>query len=310
VTTNYFVTKKIPLANESMKNALQIFCIFIFRTLERRLSVRNLYLLLLPLAWTRAALTTTFKKNNSLPLPECLQVKCSLWLKQQQRTAICINNVVDYFPDQLATAKWQRICRINGLEHIQSAQKNGRPVVLAFAHFGPFWSIRAWLRSVEIPMAALVGGKIENRPSFRRRLDKFIPLPEIPTVFYLDQLRKISAFLAAGNILGVAIDARAKKQMTIPFCEGWTFRMATGALRMAIHHQAELIPCLITDDGDWHFRLELGWPTPKEFLRYELDWPRAGKHILNEMMPHLLTHPEQCQREFISCLQKNSVFEK
>jgi lauroyl/myristoyl acyltransferase len=294
-----------------MKRVLKTFWFFIFRALERRLSVRNFYRVLQPLAWIRATLKTafkektTFKANNHLSLPEFLRVKWSFRLNQRQRMSICLSNVLDYFPDQLATPKWQVCCRINGLDHVQRAQRNGRPVILVSLHFGPYWLTRAWLRSVGIPMAPLSGGTVENRPDFRRRLDKYIPLPGIPTVFFLDQLRKTPSFLAAGNVLGIMIDnAHVSKQITVPFCEGWTFRMTTGAIRMAIQQNAELIPCVITDEGDWRFRLELGRPVPKEFLDKETDWPRAGKHLLDEMMPHFQAHPEQCEREFILCLQK------
>jgi lauroyl/myristoyl acyltransferase len=289
-----------------MKRVLQTFCFFIFRALERRLSVRNFYRILLPPAWMRATLKTAFKRNSHLPVPECLQVERSFRLDQRQRMAVCLNNVVDYFPEQLATPKWRDRCRINGLGHLQTAQRDGRAVVLAMLHFGPFGLTRAWLRSAGVPVAALSSGNVENRPDFRRRLDEHIPLPGISTVFFLNQLRKASAFLAAGNVLGVMIDnAKVQKQMAVPFCEGWTFWMATGAIRMAVQQHAELIPGVIIDEGGWHFRLELGRPVPGEFLDKESDWPLAGKHLLHEMMPHLQAHPEQCHPDFILCLQKN-----
>ena len=291
-----------------MKRAAKILCIFIFRALERRLSVRNLYRILKLPAFLWATIKMCGKENHQTPLPQFLQVNGSAQLKRQRHATIFLSNVLDYFPDQLPTPKWKGCCRIHGLERVQTALQNGRPVILALVHFGPYWLMRAWLRSVGIPFAPLVGGRIKSRPRYRRQLDKYIPMPEVSPVFYLDQLRKTSAFLAAGNVLGVTIDnAQADKTMSVPFCEGWTFQMATGAVRLAIRQQAELIPCIIADEGDWQFRLELGRPVPKEFLAQEKDWPRAGKHLLEEMMPLLRAHPEQCQREFIGCLQKNSA---
>jgi hypothetical protein len=81
--------------------------------------------------------------------------------------------------------------------------------------------------------------------------------------------------------------------------------MATGAVRLALRHQAELIPCSILDEGRWHFRIELGRPVPREFLTAGSGWSRAGKHLLDEMMPHFQAHPEQCGGNLIVCLRKN-----
>jgi lauroyl/myristoyl acyltransferase len=247
-----------------MKPAAKILCIFIFRALERCLSARNLYRILKSPAFLVALARTTGKKIQPPPLPEFLRVHGSARLHQRREAEILLGNVLDYFPDRLATQKWKDYCRMNGFDRMPVALLNRRPVILAMVHFGPYRLTRAWLRSTGIPMAALVGGSIKKRANYRRRLDKYIPLPEVPVVFYLDQLRKISAFLAAGNVLAVMIDdIRAEKHLAIPFCQDWTFQMTTGAIRLALRHQAELIPCLITDEGGWHFRLDLGHPAPE-----------------------------------------------
>ena len=75
----------------------------------------------------------------------------------------------------------------------------------------------------------------------------------------------MNASLRAGNVIGLMIDTPFGKQMDIPFDYGWTFQMATGAVRMAILHQAELIPCLIVDEGRWHFRMHFAAPCRKNF---------------------------------------------
>ena len=89
----------------------------------------------------------------------------------------------------------------------------------------------------------------------------------------------------------VALDVQRGKQIDLPFCEGWTFQMASGAVRLAIHNQAELIPCILADEGGWRYRLRLGKPVPREYLASEKDWFRAGKHLLDEMRPDFHAHP-------------------
>ena len=55
--------------------------------------------------------------------------------------------------------------------------------------------------------------------------------------------------------------------------------MATGAIRLAIRHRAELIPCSIIDEGRWRFQIELGRPAPEECLATETELVSAGKHL-------------------------------
>jgi lauroyl/myristoyl acyltransferase len=189
--------------------------------------------------------------------------------------------------------KWMSRCRIEGLDSVLRARQNGRPVVLAFLHSSAYRLSRFWLRAAGIPAANLVIGKAETRTRWDRLQDGFSPFPEIPIAFYLDQLREASEFLAAGNALLVAIDAGAVKRVDLPVGEGWTFQMAAGAVRLAIRHRAELIPLVLIDEGHWHYHIKLGRPVSPEYLTAEADWAQAGKHLLDEMLPHFRQHPEQ-----------------
>jgi len=282
----------------------------IIRMLERKLSVQNLYRILLPFAFVRALISTAFKNYRPcVPLPECLEAAWSPRLNRRLRMNGYLNNTVDYFPDRLAEPKWRERCRINGLEHIQPARQNGRAIVLVFVHFGVFGQIRVWLRSVGIPAASFVGIQSINRRKAKVYLDRCFPDPDIPAVFCQDQLREMVAFVAAGNPLCIAADVGKSndKKIEVPFCDGWNFLMNTGALRLASRQQAELVPATLIDEGGWRFRLELGRPVPKEFLSTEDGWPQAGRFLLEAMMPHWQKHPEQCRRDFILCLKKTAA---
>ena len=219
-----------------------------------------------------------------------------------------LNGILDFFPERLASEKWKDCCRFEGLEHLQSARDQGRPVILAFYHFGPYRLTRCLLRSHGIPVAALLG-KPTGGPSryLRGTQDKFELFPEVPVRFRGDQLREAHEFLAAGNILAMPIDGPAGKQMQVPFCEGWTFRMSVGAIRMAIHTGADLIPMCMVDEGRWRFSVILGAPVPREFLSGKENWVRAGKHLIDEMIPVFRAHPEQCRPDFVQCLSREKA---
>ena len=286
------VSYKLKIA---IKDAAGLGSISIFRWVEQHLSPRAFYSLLRPIFLVRAALNNAFKKTRPAPaLPDFLRTPRTIKTRILQRTDIYLNSVIENFPDRLAAPKWMANCRIEGLAHLQEAQRNGRPVVLAYCHVGPFYVAHFWLRTMGFPVVSLVGGKSAKRTRLARLQDRFCPLPEMPVTLYLDQLRELAEFLAAGNLLYMAIDTPTGKQMIVPFCDGWDFQMATGAIRLAIRHQAELIPCSIIDEGSWHYRIALGRPVPREHLTAEADWSRAGKHLLGEMLPLFQTRPDQC----------------
>ena len=226
-------------------------------------------------------------------------------MARQRRMSRYMNRYLEYFPDRLADPKWRDNCTIVGRSHLLKVRENGRPAVLAFCHFGPIYFMRSWLRANGIPSAALLAGESETHRDLNLITDHLIRFPQIPTTFYLDQLREATEFLAAGNLLFVALDGTTGKQMDVPFCDGWTFQMSTGAVRLAMRHQAELIPCVIIGEGPWLFRIEVGKPVPKEFLTAESGWTRAGNHLLSELLPHFLAHPEQCGIDFILRLRRS-----
>ena len=147
-----------------------------------------------------------------------------------------------------------------------------------------------------------VGAEAESRSWLRRRGDQLTPFPQVPTAFHSDQLRAANEFLAAGNSLLVAMDDGAGRQMRVPM-SGWTFRMATGVVRLAMRHRAEIIPCSIVDEGGWRFHVKLGRPVPTGCLAHEADLIRAGKHLLDELLPCFQNHPGQSSNQLLNCFQ-------
>lgn len=246
------------------------------------------------------------KRAYATPRPNFLSVPDPARAGRQQRMNDYLNHALEFFPDRLSGEKWIRNCRVDGMEHVQSAIRNNRPAILAFSHFGPFFLLRFWLRAHGIPAATLLGGESEGRGALMRLKDRFSPFPEVPIAFYSDQLRVAYEFVAVGNPLLVPIDAPAQKQINVLFCDGWTFQMAAGAVRLAIRHNADLIPCTIVDEGRWRFTIKLGEPVPRDQLLSKNDWLPAGRHLVNQMIPIFRARPEQCRPDLIRCLKQNA----
>lgn len=236
-----------------------------------------------------------------ISLPDYFSGKISAQASHREQINVQLAHWLACFPDRLASAKWQNRCRIFGLKHWQDARQAGRPVVLAFFHCGPCYIFPLWLRAAGIPLVPLRVGKSKSRSLFKRVRDKYLLFPELPGVLYLDELRSVIASLEAGNVLLIALDHITGRPMNVPVNENWTFQMATGAVRLATKYNAELIPCCIIDEGNWHFRIELGRPVPKEYLMEKSDLTLAGQHLLQEMLPHIQSNLEQCRSNFFAC---------
>ena len=271
--------------------------ILFFRRLEQWLLPQKLLGLLRVFCFLRSSLRAGFNKiRPGPPVPDFLRSPRNRRTNIESRTNLYLDNVLLNFPDRLAAPKWLDRCRVKGLAHLEAARRGGRPVVLAYWHFGAFPIAHCWLRGgLKFPVGGLVGGNSSWRTNLSWRQDAFLPFyPDTPCAIYADQLRELARFVAAGNVMYIAIDAPTGKQMVVPFCEGWDFQMATGAIRLASRFEAEIIPCTITHDGAWRYCITLGRPAPKEWLSNEANWPQVGKHLLAEMMPVFNAHPDLC----------------
>jgi len=290
------------VSSAAIKDRLGPLGFAVVRGLERRLSPSDLYSVLAPLAFTRATV------GRIDPLPGYFSKSISALTIRDARANYFLSRILEFFPDRLATPKWQGCFRTSGFHYIQEARKAGRSVVLVCFHLGTFKLIPFWLRALGVPAVALLRGKSQNRSRAKRMKDRLSPFPELPTVFYTeDQLRTVVEFLASGQALMVAADRETGRQITLPIDDHWSFRMATGAFRLASRYNAELIPVCMTDEGRWHFRLEISQPVPREYLTDGSDMMRAGQYLLHEMLPRMQKHPEYCTNYLLNCFQQNAT---
>ena len=257
-----------------------------FRRLERSVPLETLYRVLEPLARLRAMKL----RRPPVNLPSCFGPATA---PACPRHRLFLNRMLELIPDRLAEPKWLERCQVEGLEILTRARSAGRPAVLAFCHYGPYPLLRFWLRAKGIPAGFLVRGSAQDRAAIRRKTDGLSPFPDVPVVFCQDQLRQMNEALMAGRPLLVAVDTDMGRTIDVPLDDSWVFTMATGALRMARHHRAELIPATIFDEGNWRFRIMLGNPVPQEQLQSETGFRDAGSTLIRELLAQMRQHPEQ-----------------
>ena len=209
-----------------------------------------------------------------------------------------LNHLLHHFPDRLASAEWQSRCRITGLEHWWKARQNGRPVVLAYCHFGPSFLLREWLRG-GLPVAPLVRGSSAERTKAKWLKNRHALLPEVPTAFFWDQLRELSRFLADGNVLLIAIDHEELR----------VYRVA-GGRRLDVSHGHRRDPARRSSPGGIdplldhrRRRLALSHRTRPACRRKRFDrrnhWAAAGKQLLQELLAQFRIQPSQCTKKLV-----------
>jgi hypothetical protein len=117
-------------------------------------------------------------------------------------------------------------------------------------------------------------------------------LDGIPRRFGTRQLREALAFLAAGNILYVAVDGVEGRRMRITET-GVGFRMSTGFLRLAAKSSACVVPCHITATAPLRFAVEFGEVIPHHLIADPGNHGEAGRRILAQLLPILRSDPFQ-----------------
>jgi hypothetical protein len=211
------------------------------------------------------------------------------------------------------------------MEQFEQICAQDRPIILAVLHYGPLIVLRYWLRACGLPVAGLTARSWRDRPPHRRYLDRISDaaggLDGVPHNFDLSQLREVKKFLDCHNE-----DGRSAQMETVPglafprlliiTAEGYdsqhalvrsddfSFRMATGALRLAARANAYVIPCLIRADRPFGFTVHFGRPVPDEWLRDKSRHQAACEHLLHEFLPQLRAQPEQAGYQLLWCFKK------
>ena len=186
------------------------------RWLECRLPPQILAVLLWPGA-AAAAAWAILREPGSVAcfdqLPLVLRGKAARstwpWLVWRWRTRANLQVFLRLWPDRLRAPRWQRRCRWLGREHLEQCLAEGRPVILAFPHFGPVPVLTYWLRAQGLAAAILVQPPVHRGP-FRRHLvrlaDEANGLKDVPVILSTGEIRRLRQFLKPCRLLLMAVD--------------------------------------------------------------------------------------------------------
>jgi lauroyl/myristoyl acyltransferase len=283
-----------------------------FRALERVLPVPVISLLCWPVAAAQAAcqltfVTPTVRQFDRLPRALRPPLSRAAWVAYLWRECTRINlaRLLCLWPERLCRGRWAERCRSVGLERLKQAQASGRPVALAFLHFGPMILLCHWLRAQNLPAAALRTRPSAERPLYWKYIDRLSApshAPDLQSVIGRAELRRAKAHLRAGRILAITVEGRHERHLRL-VRDGFAFDMATGILRLAAATGAVVMPCLLTAGPRMSFTAHFGDPVPDELVVDTNRHPAACEHLLREFLAVVGRHPGQSHVVLIEHLE-------
>ncbi len=263
--------------------------------------------------WPPAAVKTTWELACGEPtLPLFRRLPASIrgrapgrsgpWRVWLARIRLNVTKFMLFWPDRLATPRWRNRLRFSSDEVLERLGKSNRPVILAVLHVGPLLLLRYCLRSRGLAVAGLLARPLAERSPTRILLDKLSDEANgtvgIPNVFDLTHLRALHDFLQPNRMLIVALDGGHGNHVFVPNGDS-SFRMASGAVRLAAHRHALVVPCLIRVERAMKLCIHLGEPVPEELLMDPKNPLPACAHLFRELLPLLRAHPEEGSYEFL-----------
>jgi KDO2-lipid IV(A) lauroyltransferase len=163
----------------------------------------------------------------------------------------------------------ERWIRIEGTEHINAAQRQGRGVLFATAHLGN-WELSAFAHGLAVgPMSVLV--RPLDNPLIDRLVERRRGLSGNRVIFKKDFARSILKALARHDKVGILIDQNASLDagvfvdfFGVPACA------STGFAKLAAHSGAAVIPAYalwMEDEGRYVLRFNPPMPMTGDAAR-------------------------------------------
>ena len=296
--------ESISEARRGINRATMRLAIHVIRALESILPPQGLQILIWPAAavmsgWELAWGHPTVQQFGQLPssLRPAGSLPGRIWRLWRQRINLNLTKLLVAWPDRLVKPRWRDRCDGAALERLNRLSAHDQPMVLAVLHYGPLTVLKYWMRAHGLAVAGLVERPLTQRPAYRVYLDNLNDTASgfgrIPHLFDVTQVRQAVQFIQRDRLLMVAVEGYRGHLMCVEG-EDYSFRMATGVIRLAATAKALVVPCLTFAHRPFGFMLHVGKPVPTDG-----DLHSACAHLMHEFIPILKAHPEQCDHALI-----------
>lgn len=182
-----------PMGTTSIRRVNALLVIHTLRALEFLLPVWCLRVLLGSAAgvvagWQLLRAKPTIRQFDRLPVswlpPQSQPVR--IWRIWRQWTRVNATKFLTFWPDRLASPRWQRRGRCIGLQPLEQMTAWDRPVILGILHYGPVTVLHYWLRARGLAAASLVANVMDHLSISRRHKqllsDQATGLADVPHV--------------------------------------------------------------------------------------------------------------------------------
>ncbi len=197
--------------------------------------------------------------------------------------------------DRLDSPAWTRRIRESGPAPDQLPEWNQRPVIVIFLHAGGYALLRSRLRSRGIPAALQVRALPEisfQAHRIRKAGNARYGMSDIPEILMGgNAARNALKFLIPGHALLVALDPGWDEPLTRYDVGGIALHLQDGAVRLARHTRAILLPASVHRTGPLQFDIRYGTPVPDSLLQTD-DTAPAMQHLVEELWPQLERDPD------------------
>ena len=232
--------------------------------------------------------------DPAIQLPDEAAQRDEQLLNRMDRIAAC-------WPDRFHLPRWQHRCEVKGIAPLLELNRARRPVILVTFHVGPLFNLRYWLRSMELPVAGLVGERTDERSAFRIWTDRLEGRPWPNAFSTATDLLKAMRWLRKGAMLLAAVDlGDAFPGPVVAMGEG-RIRLNSGLIRMAIRSNAVIVPVFISRPRAMSCEIRFAAPIEPRDNVTEFEG-----HVLASMAETALLlirkHPAQVGPEFLGCI--------
>lgn len=211
----------------------------------------------------------------------------------------CARNTGRYYADVVGMHRmdvrkfFEHDLRIEGLEHVLEAQRQGRGVVLASAHYAnPEFAVQGLL-AAGIKVFALVEPLEPPELGRLMRGLRAVHGHHYEAVSF-SAVKNAITWLRQGGVVAILIDRDIQKRGTVlDFC-GAPARFPTGAVDLAIRTNAVLMPGWVRREGGYKIRAVIGPPLPLVITgKSEQDLRVNTQNLLREFERELRRDPGQ-----------------
>jgi len=179
----------------------------------------------------------------------------------------CARNTGRYYADVVGMHRmdvrtfFEHDLRMEGLEHVLEAQRQGRGVVLASAHYAnPEFAVQGLL-AAGIKVFALVEPLEPPELGRLMRGLRAVHGHQYEDVSF-SAIKKAITWLRNGGVVAILIDRDIQKRgIVLDFC-GAPARFPTGAVDLAIRTNAVLMPGWVRREGGYKIHAAIGPPLP------------------------------------------------